>query len=126
MRVLRESCIDSDFRFLYNVLSAKPFIDQENSCCLFNSVDELIHANGALSECKIAFLDVNLGRNQPTGIDAYKWLRCHGFSAPIYFLTAHGHGHPMVVEAMKAVDAHVLNKPIASSVLHDLIEGAKQ
>ncbi|HMF03126.1 MAG TPA: response regulator [Terriglobia bacterium] len=46
-----------------------------------------------------AVLDINLGPGDPTGIDAYHWLRSRGFSGRVIFLTGHATSHPLVREA---------------------------
>src|SRR5262245_38455825 len=63
-------------------------------------------------QCKVALLDINLGVNQPTGIDVYRWLRRNGFSGPIFFLTGHTLNSSAIEEAERLGDARVLTKPI--------------
>jgi FixJ family two-component response regulator len=79
----------------------------------------LAHGEEALG-CTTALLDVNLGAGQPSGIDAYRWLRDSGFRGPINFLTGHARTHPLVEQAGDIEDVRVLEKPIAVDVLQKL------
>jgi hypothetical protein len=64
-----------------------------------------------LGNVSAAVLDINLGPGEPTGVDAYHWLRSRGFSGRIIFLTGHAASHPLVREARLIGDAVVLEKP---------------
>lgn len=61
----------------------------------------------------VAILDINLGRDRESGLDAYRWLRRRGFEGRIAFLTGHGRNHPLVADALRAGDATVHDKPIS-------------
>src|SRR5271165_2390177 len=65
-----------------------------------HSFTELVGQKDEVLSCEIAFLDIHLGANQPTGIDAFNWLKRQGFKGRIYFLTAHGKQHPLVAIAL--------------------------
>lgn len=69
----------------------------------------------------LAILDINLGDAQPSGVDAYRWLRQHGFAGRIAFLTGHARSHPLVAEAIRTGDATVYDKPIGVDVLYGLL-----
>lgn len=73
--------------------------------------------------CRLAILDINLGHNEPNGVDVYLWLRTNGFSGTIAFLTGHAANHPLVAEAAKLGDARVFNKPLSASELLRLVKG---
>jgi DNA-binding NtrC family response regulator len=75
------------------------------------SVRELEHHLADLPHLFAAILDINLGPSEPNGIDAYRWLRSHGFAGRIVFLTGHARNHPIVQEAYLIGDAIVLEKP---------------
>jgi DNA-binding NtrC family response regulator len=66
-------------------------------------------------------LDINLGPGDPTGIDAYHWLRSRGFSGRVIFLTGHAASHPLVREAQLIGDAVVLQKPTGIDHLESAI-----
>ena len=77
-------------------------------------------------DSQMAFLDINLGQRQPTGYDAYRWLKRHIYGGKIFFLTGHASGSPLLAEAV-GLDAIVLEKPIKTESLFSLIrEHGKQ
>ena len=78
------------------------------------------HADEAFA-CELAFLDINLGPNEPNGLDVFRWLRANGFDHPIYFLTGHARNNPLVAEAERLGGAKVLSKPIAADELKNVI-----
>ena len=87
------------------------------------SYEELVAMGGAALECGVAILDINLGINKRSGIDAYTWLRAGGYTGRIVFLSGHASTHPVVVEAQRAGDAEVLPKPIELDRLQSIVEG---
>jgi DNA-binding response OmpR family regulator len=98
-------------------------------CDLFDSYGARCTGVGSLNELKnlvadgrlpfdLAILDVNLGAGQPSGVDAYRWLRERSFSGQILFLTGHGRSFPGVAEA-RALGVKVLEKPVA---IDDLVK----
>jgi DNA-binding NtrC family response regulator len=93
-----------------------------------------IVAAGSLSEvqlrrddalqCQLAILDINLGTNQPSGVNVYEWLEREGFGGRIIFLTGHASNDPRVREAASLNHAHVASKPLSVAQLGGLIEAA--
>ncbi len=79
------------------------------------------HSRDALA-CGLAFLDIDLGRGMPSGIDAYHWLREQNFPGKIYFLTGHAQSHPLVAKAITLGAAQVLSKPVDIDVLLAIVE----
>lgn len=73
--------------------------------------------------CAVALLDVNLGAHQPSGLDAYLWLRDHQYRGRVCFLTGHAHSHPLVMRALATGDARLVEKPIGSDCLCELVGG---
>lgn len=69
----------------------------------------------------IAILDVNLGRNEPSGLDAYRWLKENGFKGRVVFLTAHAKSHPLVRQSCQ-LDARVFEKPISPDLLLEIVQ----
>jgi DNA-binding response OmpR family regulator len=90
-------------------------------CLALPSVAELNAAAASALRCRLAILDVNLGDGQPSGVDAYEWLRAHDFRGRIVFLTGHAATHPAVARAA-GLGVRVLAKPIESSELRALVE----
>jgi DNA-binding response OmpR family regulator len=74
-------------------------------------------AEAALS-CRLAIVDVNLGERAPTGVDVTHWLRQHGFSGRIIFLTGHAGSDPRVVAAATVSNTRIVSKPLS---LRDLL-----
>jgi FixJ family two-component response regulator len=93
-------------------------------CRVARNVDELIALAAAAPRAALAILDINLGPSQPSGVDAYLWLRDHGFPGRIVFLTGHALSHPLVLHAQRLGDACVLQKPIGVEAIGSLLDGA--
>jgi len=86
------------------------------------SVAELTaHESEALA-CGLAILDINLGPDVPSGLDALDWLCAHNFAGRAVFLTGHAPGFPLVEEARKKANVQVLSKPISADKLLSLLE----
>lgn len=92
-------------------------------CVDVGSFDELVEHSDQALRCDAALLDVNLGSGMPSGIDAYEWLRKHGFTGKISFLTGHGRTHPLVQRASEIADVSVVEKPVGVDVLQRLAGG---
>jgi FixJ family two-component response regulator len=96
-------------------------------CVGVGSYEELVDlGEEALVGCDMAILDINLGVNRRSGIDAYAWLRDKGYSGRIIFLTGHASTHPLVVEAKRIGDADIYSKPIDPDRLRSIVEGEGQ
>jgi CheY-like chemotaxis protein len=89
--------------------------------CAVASVAALIARRESALTCHLAILDVNLGENVPSGVDACRWLRKQGFGGAIVFLTAHAARHPLVVAAAALPDTRILRKPITIEQLDELL-----
>ena len=98
----------------------------EHRCLGVGSYEELVGLGDEALGCSIAILDINLGPNQPSGIDAYRWLRDKGYRGRIVFLTGHASTHPLVIEAKRIGDAEIFSKPIEPERLRSIIEGIRQ
>jgi len=70
------------------------------------------HAETVLST-KVIVLDIDLGFRQPTGLDAFAWLRKKNYQGKVFFLTGHGSSNPVVAQAEK-LGAYIFEKPIGS------------
>jgi FixJ family two-component response regulator len=95
-------------------------------CVGARSYDELVALGESALQCSVAIVDINLGPNRPSGLDAYRWLREHGHRGRIVFLTGHAGNHPLVVEAQRIGDAEVIGKPIEPERLRSIIEGTRR
>jgi FixJ family two-component response regulator len=76
-----------------------------------------------LSKCFLALLDINLGPNQPSGLDVCAWLIAHGFAGHIVFMTGHAAGYPLVNDARSMRGVAILQKPIDLGIIEGMIEG---
>src|SRR5262245_32053596 len=66
--------------------------------CLKNFAEILVHSEVVL-KARVVILDINLGENQPNGLDAHNWLKSQKFQGKIYFLTGHAATNPLVMKA---------------------------
>src|SRR5262245_24527111 len=87
------------------------------------SYGDLIRAGDRALGCSVALLDVNLGPQQPSGLDAYQWLRQHQYRGRVYFLTGHARSHPLVAQTVAMGEAQLVEKPIGADVLCALVAG---
>jgi DNA-binding NtrC family response regulator len=76
------------------------------------SFAELTAHRTAVLRCRLALVDINLGTGQPSGLDAFTWLREQHFGGRIAFLTGHAHSHPLVARALSLGTAAVIEKPV--------------
>jgi FixJ family two-component response regulator len=110
---------DEDLRDTFSDLVRTVF---DRECHGLGSCRELIALGDKALGCDVAILDINLGPEVPSGLDAYGWLRRHGFAGRIVFLTGHANSHPLVVEASHLGDAEVIAKPVSFEALSSLLE----
>jgi DNA-binding NtrC family response regulator len=85
------------------------------------SLADIIHLGEKALLTQLAILDINLGANQPNGMDAYHWLRKNCYDKPIYFLTGHAKDFPLVAEAELLGDAKILTKPMDAHALVKIV-----
>lgn len=95
-------------------------------CLGAGSYEELAALGEEALGCSVAILDINLGPDRRSGIDAYSWLRDHGYKGRVVFLTGHASTHPLVVEAQRIGDAEIFSKPIEPDRLRSIVEGERQ
>ena len=95
-------------------------------CVGIGSYNEVVALGNEVLACSAAILDINLGPGQPSGIDAYEWLRNNGYTGRIVFLTGHASTHPLVIEATRIGDAEIFSKPIDPDRIQSIVEGVRQ
>jgi FixJ family two-component response regulator len=98
----------------------------KHRCVGVGSYEELAALGEEALGCSVAILDINLGPDRRSGIDAYAWLRDQGYKGRIVFLTGHASTHPLVVEAQRIGDAEIFSKPIEPDRLRAIVEGQPQ
>lgn len=83
-------------------------------CFCFTNVAQMQNAERNVLASHVAILDIELGFQQPSGIEAYKWLKEKNYTGHIFFLTGHGLSAPLV-QAAVTLGADIWEKPISSS-----------
>lgn len=86
-----------------------------------HSFEELKKFESHLNEYDLIFLDVNLGPNVPSGVDAFNWLMENHFHNEIVFFTGHANTFPIVQKAKEFAKVSVLEKPVPVETLQKLI-----
>lgn len=104
---------------------SKVFIERlcDKHAITVKSLHEIETIEESALGCEMALLDINLGANEPNGLDVYHWLRDHGFKNRIVFLTGHARTYPLVAEAERLGDAKVLSKPLLPADLVRVVRG---
>jgi ActR/RegA family two-component response regulator len=85
----------------------------------------MVAVGNEVLRCAIAFIDVNLGVGQPSGVDAYNWLVDHAFAGRIVFLTGHARLQTQIEQAVREGMAEVVQKPASVKTLCALVEKAE-
>jgi len=98
----------------------------KHRCVGVGSYEELTALGEEALGASVVILDINLGPDRRSGIDAYAWLRDQGYKGRIVFLTGHASSHPLVVEAQRIGDAEIFAKPIEPDRLRAIVEGQPQ
>jgi FixJ family two-component response regulator len=91
------------------------------ACIGLRTLTELREQRQVALQSALAILDVNLGDGQPSGLDAFAWLRAEKFAGRIAFLTGHAATHPLVERARQMGQAAVLSKPLQTEKLLELL-----
>jgi DNA-binding NtrC family response regulator len=95
-------------------------------CVTAGTLDEAKARASQIFDCQLALLDINLGAGQPSGVDAYRWLRAQGFRGRISFVTGHAASHPLVREAQALGDVSIYEKPLEMPQLVALIRSGTE
>jgi FixJ family two-component response regulator len=114
---------DDDLRTTFIDLVSSLF---DRSCLGVRSYRDLVSRGESALTCEIAILDINLGPDLPSGLDAYRWLRQRGFPGRIVFLTGHASSHPLVRRAHAIGDARIIAKPVSFDVIETLLHEPDQ
>jgi FixJ family two-component response regulator len=109
---------DDDLR---NVLVDLIHRSTGRECLGLRDLEELRQKRAGALGCALGILDVNLGSDQPSGLDAFAWLRAERFAGRIVFLTGHAMSHPLVERARQMGEATVLLKPLEIARLIELL-----
>lgn len=90
-------------------------------CVTAASVKEMVGLSKEVLESGLAFLDINLGADSPSGVEGYRWLRKHKYGGRVVFFTGHAQSHPQVQEAQRLGDADIVQKPVPLGSILKLI-----
>jgi FixJ family two-component response regulator len=97
------------------------FVGVEGSVIAASLADLKVQRDAAVA-CELAIIDINLGRDQPTGVEVHDWLKQEGFAGRVVFLTGHGEDDARVRAASQLGGTRLLTKPIDFSDFVRLIE----
>ena len=115
---------DGDMRTLMCELLEMAGVD---SCVSVGSVEELRRQRlEDVHRAQLALIDINLGADHPSGLEAYEWLLQQRFAGKVVFITGHAASHPLLREAQGLRGVQVLRKPVDGDVLLDLLPAAEQ
>jgi FixJ family two-component response regulator len=90
-------------------------------CITAASVKEMLGLSKQVLDSGLAFLDINLGADNPSGVEGYRWLRKHKYTGRVVFFTGHAQTHPQVQEAKRLGDADIVQKPVPLGSILKLI-----
>jgi DNA-binding NtrC family response regulator len=86
------------------------------------SLREIERRSDELANCSLALIDINLGPDQPSGLDVCAWLIAHDFGGHIVFMTGHAAGYPLVRDAHAMRGVAILQKPIDLRIIEGMID----
>lgn len=84
------------------------------TCLGLGSYSEMLLHKDKVLKSEIFVLDLDLGYQNPNGMDVYHWLMKEGYRGQVYFLTGHGFTHPLMIQARK-LGAQIWEKPTGST-----------
>ena len=92
-------------------------------CTCFASVMEFMKHAEEVLRAKVAILDINLGFNVPSGMDAFHWLTKQGFQGKVVFFT--GHARIYLQAALdEGSGPEILEKPVDLNKLISVVQRA--
>jgi DNA-binding NtrC family response regulator len=89
-------------------------------CLSYARLSEMEDNASEVLRAQAVILDINLGPDEPNGIDAYCWLQSQSYAGKIIFLTGHAKSNPLVFAAAR-LGAEVLEKPLKTDHLLTII-----
>jgi FixJ family two-component response regulator len=85
-------------------------------CLELQNFQDFLDKSDVVLGTQVIVLDIDLGFRQPTGLDAFLWLKKNNYQGKVFFLTGHGRTNPMVAQAEK-MGAYIWEKPIGSAAM---------
>lgn len=92
-------------------------------CFSVAKMSEVIANKEVILASQLAILDINLGEEEPSGVDVYNWLKENAFKGKVFFLTGHARSHPLVAKACDS-GAQVWSKPIVTDDIFKAMDEA--
>lgn len=89
-------------------------------CLGLSSVSALKARREEVVQQDVAILDIDLGTDQPSGLDAWQWMSTLPFSGKIIFLTGQAKSNPLVNDVRRA-GAIVIEKPVRPEDLVNVV-----
>ncbi len=87
-----------------------------------SSYEQFVENEPRIHEFDVIFLDVNLGSEEYSGLDAYAWLQKHNYEKKVVFFTGHAQAYPEVRVAVKMPNVFVLEKPATLAQIENMIK----
>jgi DNA-binding NtrC family response regulator len=112
---------DADLRRITSTLIQ---LKTGRTCLALATLDEVRTHREAVLASALAILDINLGEDQPSGLDAYGWLLAESYRGKVVFLTGHAKSHPLVEAAVRMGKVQVFAKPLSAEQLVELVKSA--
>lgn len=91
-------------------------------CEALTSLAEVEALGAEIQRFPLTILDINLGPDQPNGVEVFHWMVDQGYRGRVVFLTGHAHDDPRAMAAAAVSGTVVLSKPIQTEKLRQLIE----
>lgn len=91
------------------------------SCLAVHSLNELRDLTEDHNSFDLVLIDMNLGINSPTGVEAYTWLLEHGYNGRIVFLSGHEKNHPDIQMVLGNPGITVIQKPADANQIETLL-----
>jgi DNA-binding NtrC family response regulator len=88
-----------------------------HECLAFASLAQVQARAYDVLHSELAILDINLGYDNPTGVDVFNWLRGEGYTAPIVFMTGHATLDPRLAAALELPNTCLMLKPFSVDAL---------
>lgn len=118
---MRHICIVDDDESLRTTLAIFFELLGAIECITAGGLADLRRKKISLAEIDAAILDVNLGEEQPDGLEVYHWMNANGFRGRVVFISGHARWHPKI-DAIRAIPGvQYLEKPMDLEALETAI-----
>lgn len=87
------------------------------------SYQDIVSLEKKILTYDVIFLDVNLGLEKKTGVDAFNWITELGYKGRIVFFTGHARFYPLLINALNLPHVGLLEKPATISMIKRALYG---